>query len=199
MSNLDNIVKSVEKSPVAGDGHTHDFSNVYREVSDLKRQDGGGNSTQFQQDMGQINAKLHNDGVLPNLEITGVDGNDHLLTRNLADQTDVVQNKNSVDDFGNQNATESARLLRNQMLANAFGASFSQNPDGSFNLNSPFDQSADQAAAGILKTVFNGLLGGGSASDSRGSGSDDAATPFGMNPLMAQAWRGWDDEQTDPG
>jgi hypothetical protein len=147
--------------------------------------------------MGQINAKLHNDGVLPNLAITGVDGDDHILTKNLSGDTDVLQNKKSVQDFGNESPNESARLLRDQMLANAFGASFTQNPDGSFNLNSPFDQSADAAAAGILKTVFNGMLGGGSASDSR-SGADDAPAPFGMNPLLAQAWRGWGDEQPDP-
>jgi hypothetical protein len=197
MADIQNIVKSVERAPSVGPD-THDFSNVYRELSDLQRQDGGGNSTQFQQDLGQINAKLHNDGVLPNPQITGIDGDDHILTKNISGDTDVVQNKASVQDFGHETPDESARLFEDQMLARAFGASFTQNPDGSFNLTSPFDrQSEEEAAASILKTVFNGLLGGGSAGDSRSG--DDESLPFGMNPILAQAWRGWGDEQSDPG
>jgi hypothetical protein len=80
------------------------------------------------------------------------------------------------------------------MLAKAFNISMSRNPDGSFNVPDPFDNPSGMAA-GIMNTVFNGLIGGGGGDNTdptqQANSGTDALGGLGLNPLMAQAWTGW--------
>ncbi len=174
------IARSIEHTPTGHDKHVHNFSDIYQQLSQLQTQDGGPHSARFQQDLQQINEKLHDDGVLPNLQLQGIDGAGHILTRNIADNKNVAQNAESVNDFGGLD-TSNARQMRDQMLARALGVDVSRNGDGSYNVAMP---DANAATGSILNTVMKGLLGGGKG----------GAAPFGMNPLLAQAWTGWEEK-----
>jgi hypothetical protein len=89
----------------------------------------------------------------------------------------------------------SGREREDQMLANAFGLSMTKNADGTYNLSDPFEN-PQSMAAGILDTVFKGIMGGGGSDNPDSPPSDNL--PPGMNPLLAQAWGGWGSDPTQP-
>jgi hypothetical protein len=187
MSDIRDAVRTVEQhAPAGGDQHTHNFNDVYKELSKLQTNDGGANSTQFKQDLVAMNQQLHQDGVIPNLEITGIDSNHHILTKNIADNTTQTQDASRVNDAGGID-TSTAQGMRDQMLAKAFGINVDRNADGSYDVNMP------QANVGnVLNTIMNGMLGTGG-----GDQGGDNPAPMGMNPLMAQAWKGWGDQPAE--
>ena len=108
--------------------------------------------------------------------------NHELITRDLATNQTSEQNPNHVNDHGAAGSGHqppgNAGELEARLLAKAFGIHVKQNPDGSFDVKDPLSD-PQGAATSILKTVFDGLLGGG----------DSKTMPFGMNPLLAAPGR----------
>jgi hypothetical protein len=184
-TDVNQVVQKIESSSTSG--HVHDFSSAYARIVQMQSNDGGANSATFKQDMNAVNQKLHADGVLPNLDIVGVAPNNQLVTRDRADNQIINQNASQVNDQSALGSGKSASEAGYGLLTKALGINVSRNADGSYDVKDPFaDPKA--ATAGILQTVFNGLLGG----DSSSSGA-----PLGMNPLLAQAWKGWGDTTPD--
>jgi hypothetical protein len=199
---ITNTVQSIEQaSSVSRDGHTRNFENAYASIVQLQNQDGGSQSQLFKQDMASVNKQLHEQGLLPNLQIVGADENQHgLITKDIADNRTVVQDARQVNDFSVLGS--SPREGAASFLASTMGIDVARNPDGSYNVQNPFDN-PQEATANILGTVFKGLMGGDSNtqnSDSNeqqdGAGSP-GGSPFGMNSLEAQSWNGFADEQPD--
>ena len=187
MSDTRQIASAIEHAPIAPDQHTHNFSDVYRQLSELKTHDGGANSAQFRQDLTQLNTQLHADGVLPNLQITGVDNANHITTRNMSNGHEVTQNAANVNDFGGARDRQAQEHQSpEQMLAQLFGIKMSPNGD----LSSPADQPSQVAAGRVIGAIMNGLFGGDQAGSDSSSGQPQLAS-LGMNPLMQQAWQGW--------
>jgi hypothetical protein len=198
MSDTRQIATAIEHAPVARDQHTHNFTDVYRELSELKTHDGGANSAQFRRDLTQLNSQLHADGVLPNLQITGVDSANHIMTRNISGGHDVAQNSSAVNDFGGAHDRQAQehqppdRQSPEQMLAQLFGIKVSPNGD----LSSPADQPSQVAAGGVMGAIMNGLFGGSGAGNDSSAGQPQLAW-LGLNPLMQQSLQGWGDTPPD--
>ncbi len=191
------VVQQLEHSPTNGD-HSHDFSHAYQSIVQLQREDGGASSAKFQHDMTAINQELHRQGLMPNCDIVGVDGQNHVITRDQNSGAISTQDAGHVAD-SSSSAQMNGREREDQMLAQAFGLSMTKNNDGTYNISDPFDN-PDMMAAGILNKVFNGIMGGGGSDNSNsGQGDTDPANlALGMNPLMAQAWAGWGSDPTQP-
>ena len=200
------IARTIENSAHSPDGHTHNFEAAYRQIVQMQHDDGGSNSMQFRQDMADLNQKLHQDGVLPNLQIVGADDQGHLLTLDRANSaggsvgsTPVEQNASAVNDFGSLGSGRSSGEAASDVFARAMGIDVNRNPDGSYDVQNPFDD-PNQAAAQIMSTMFNGLMNWGSNTQSDqndqnqndqtqiNQNESDQMRPIGMNPLMWQAW-----------
>jgi hypothetical protein len=184
------IIQSVEQAQTSGDGHTHNFDKTYTAIVQLQHQDAA-SPQQFTQDMAQVNQKLHAEGLLTNLTIVGVDEAHHkLITQDIADHRTVAQDPSRVNDYGALGSGGNGQEGLAGLVAKGLGVDVSRNGDGSYNVKNPLDD--PNAAAKIVQTVLNGLLGGDS-----GSGANSA--PLGMPPLMAAAWRGFpEDAAPDP-
>jgi hypothetical protein len=171
------VMQRVEHAPAEMHGHVHNFDSAYERIVQMQTNDGGAQSEAFHRDMASLNAKLHDKGLLSNLEIVGVDQDHHLITRDMADNHTVTQDASHVNDFG---ALGSGRgEAEAAATAAMLGLNVTRNPDRAYNVPDPLGN-PEEAAAGIIKTVFNGLMGG----DQQG------AAPLGMNPLMWKAWTG---------
>jgi hypothetical protein len=201
---ITSTVQSIEQSSsVSRDGHTHNFENAYAQIAKLQNEDGGAQSQRFKQDMVSANKQLHDEGILPNLQIVGVDENQHsLITRDIADNRTVVQNAGSVNDFGSLGSGSNPQEAPAGFLASTMGLDVTRNPDNSYNVQNPFDNPQD-ATTSILNTVFKGMMGGDNntpSSDENGDrdpNASESGTPFGMNSLEAQSWKGFADEEPD--
>ncbi len=117
------IANSMEYAPTSADGHYHNFDQAYEQIVQLQNHDHGAGTLLFKQDMASLNQQLQADGVLPNLEIIGVDQQQHgLVTENLGTGQISVQNSANVNDFG---------YSQNQLPQNGFenGSAGYQNID----------------------------------------------------------------------
>lgn len=99
-SEFDNqIALDIEKN-VAGRSGVVDFSEIYKELSQVKA---SGSDEEFTKDLAAINTKLHDDGVLPNLQISGIgDDNTISLTSATDKQSGTVTSSAAavnIDDF----------------------------------------------------------------------------------------------------
>jgi len=170
-----------------GDSHVHNLSNVYSELSQMQARDGGSGSAAFKRDLGQVNHQLQADGILPNLQITGIDNAGHILTQNTHTGDVASQNANAFYDGGQGQSAQVNSPLG--VLAGASG--IAMNADGG-NVRSPADD-AGSATGSVLNTIMSNLFGAGN--DSVQSG----ASAVGMNSFAAKAWSGgWDETPDDP-
>ncbi len=134
------IVHSIEHAPASRDGHTHNFESAYSQIALLQKQDGGPQSEQFQKDMATVNEKLHADGVLPNLQITGVDETHHqLIGTEVSSGITSGQNPASVNDFGSPTRESS---------------------DNTCTFQNPFGL-PQNSTDGVVNTLLNSLTGNG--------------------------------------
>jgi hypothetical protein len=181
------IARAIEHSPTSRDGHTHNFEDAYRQIAQLQHQDGGPNSVQFKQDMASLNQKLHSEGLIPNLQIVGVDENHHtLITADRADHRVTEQTASRVNDFGALGSGHNSREFADALLARAFGINVTRNPDGSYDVADPF-ANPRAMEANIMNTILGGLLGV--------ENRNPSGAPLGMNSWMWQAWNGWPEQQ----
>ena len=80
----DNVQPIAEK---AKSGQT-DFSDVYKNIVQLQQKDK--DPAKFSSDMKELNDEMHKNGILTNLQITGVDGSNHFQAVQNGKQVDVV-------------------------------------------------------------------------------------------------------------
>lgn len=95
-SEIDNqVANDIEKS-VAGKSGVVDFSEIYKELSQLQSST---SADQFTNDLAAINMKLHDDGVLPNLQITGIGSDGTISTKGALDgrSGEVTQSASAVN------------------------------------------------------------------------------------------------------
>jgi hypothetical protein len=185
MANMTAIAREIEHSPTVGDLHIHDLSHVYRELADLQTKDGGAQSLAFKQDLASLNGQLVHDGLLPSLQITGVDNANHILTKNAQTGDTFTQNADAVKDFGSR--PDAASLAPLIMFSDAFKLPITPGSDSLVKVVSPADH-ANASTLGVLSKVFRGMVNGGDSNS-----ADTTPAPPGMNPWMAQAWSGWPD------
>jgi hypothetical protein len=191
-----NIVQSIERAPASSDGHTHNFEQAYRQIVQMQNQDGGPQSHLFKQDMADVNRQLQNDGVLPNLQIVGADNQGGLVTRDVPDHQTAVQHASNVNDFGALGSGNNSQEAPLGLLAKEMGVNVTRNPDNSYDVQNPFDN-PQAATSGILGTVLSGLVGDAAGSSSPDGSSDQSTAPLGMNSILSQSWKGWDDAPSD--
>jgi hypothetical protein len=226
MPNMTAMAREIEQSPrsAGGDKDVHNLSHVYAELASLQQRDGGAQSQAFQRDLGSLNQKLQADGVLPNLQITGIDNNNHILTKDAQTGEASSQAANSVYDYGQPKQAANAPDSPLGVMSQAFGVP--QNNDGrysspadsntasssplnmmaqAFGIPQRFTSPADngpQAAGSILQTIFNGMFTAGSDTSPQQDASNDSSAPPlpnapGMNSWTRQAWGGWGDSTAD--
>ena len=70
-ADVNNVVRAVESG--RSQGHDHNFNDAYARIVQMQNSDGGANSAQFNRDMTQVNQKLHQEGLITNLQIVGVE------------------------------------------------------------------------------------------------------------------------------
>jgi hypothetical protein len=179
------IKHQIEHSPTSRDGHVHNLDHAYDEIAHLQQQDGGLRSGAFRHDMANLNHQLHAEGLMPNLEIVGVDQAHHkLITRDIADHQNREQSPAHVNDFGALGSGSNPREAMDAFRARMLGLDVTRLPGGGYDVD--LSRYNAQAMAGdYLATVFRGLMGGGG--DDRSSGR----SPLGMNWWERQAWNGW--------
>jgi hypothetical protein len=228
MTNMTAMAREIEQSPRAagGDKDVHNLSHVYSELASLQQRDGGPQSQAFQRDLGSLNQKLQADGVLPNLQITGIDDNNHILTKNAQTGEASSQSANNVYDFGQPRQAAAAPDSPLGAMAQAFG--IPQNNDGRYsspadnasasplgmmaqvvgipqgsdgNYSSPADN-GQKAAGGLLQAIFKGMFTAGSDAPQQQDANGDSTQPalpdaLGMNSWTRQAWGGWGDATPD--
>jgi hypothetical protein len=154
---------------------------------------------QFQQDLHSMNDKLHAKGLMPNVEIMGVDERNHaLITRDVPSHKVFEQNASAVNDFRMLGSTGDPREVRDAMRAAAAGIhGIERNPDGSYEVPmgpqhgrpneapNPF-MSPNAAAFGFMNQILRSMTGSG-----------EPGNYFGGIPgggFYNQAWRGWDEK-----
>lgn len=180
---ISRVVQNVEQSRTSRDGHTHNFEQTYASIAQLQNHDAA-TPGKFNQDLATVNQRLHSEGLLPNLNIVGIDQANHrLITQDIADHRTVSQNPSAVNDFGALGSGGNGREAAAGMMARMLGVEVTRNPQGGYDVTDPLDD--PNAAGKILQTVLSGLMGGSPRSNSG---------YYGMNPLMAAAWRGWPPE-----
>src|SRR6185437_2351327 len=94
-------IHQAERAPsVSQDGHTRNFEGMYQSIVQMQQHDGGSNSAQYHQDLQSMNERLHARGVMPNVQIMGVDERNHaLITRDVSSHRDFEQEASHVNDF----------------------------------------------------------------------------------------------------
>lgn len=161
---VDKIVGDMHQAPVGADGK-QDFSQVYQELSTLK---GSESSAQFNQDMADLNQKMHDQHILPNVSITDVNSQGlQLVDQNGAT---LVRDAASIDNnLGQLNQAGFDMDDPNQMLGQAMGF-LSKNPDGSFDIDIDKAEEAVKKGFDFMGSLFGGLVEGLADSPSSATG-----------------------------
>jgi hypothetical protein len=63
-----------------GDDHA-DLDHLHKDLKELSERDGGANSEKFKHDLKELSEKLHEKGVLPGLDLVGMDDQGHLKVK----------------------------------------------------------------------------------------------------------------------
>lgn len=133
----EDVKKTVTDSTAAAHtGSQTDLQHVYDDIHRMQQHDGG-NTAKFSQDLIELNKQLHDRGLLPNLSITGIDGQGHIQ---VMDDKHPDSGPQSLDDKQFQHAlmsdTEKANAgstKRDQVQISENGSTRTigiSNPDG---------------------------------------------------------------------
>ncbi len=163
---VDKIVGDMQQAP-AGADDSHNFSQVYQDLSSLKSSE---SAAQYQQDMAELNQKMHDQGILPNCTLVDIDSQNPQGLQ-FTDQNGATLTRDASHVYNDLGALNKAGLdmddpnqVADFMLAQVMGANISRNPDGSFDVD--MDPEKMLSMFNKVGGLFDGMVGGLAGSDS---------------------------------